>query len=186
MDLRVDWKLAKLQGSKGCDQQHILVLSCDEAKPGVLCPSLSSPVHKTYGATGEGSAKGHKDDERTGASYIWGRAERAGIVQQRLRGGLIIWWKTKDGGAILLSVETSRRIRWNCHKLKHRNFCLNIKKVAFAWLSTATGLPCCILEDIQKLSGHSSSQLSPADTAWTWYWTRQQVSHPMLKYSAIP
>lgn len=146
MDLGVDWKL---QGSKGCDQQHILPLSCDEAKPGVPCPSLSSPVHKTYGATGEGSAKGHTDDKRTGASHIWGQAERAGIVQQKFRGGLITVWKTEDGGAILFSVELSHRTRWNGHKLKQRNFCLDIKKEAFAWLSTATGLAGVIVASLE-------------------------------------
>lgn len=150
MDLRVDWKLAELQGSKGCDQQYILPLSCDEAIPGVLCPGLSSPAHKTYGATGEGSAKGHKDHERTGASHIRGKAEKAGIAQQRLRGSLIIWWKTEDGEAILFSVEPSHRTRWNDHKLKHRNFSLNIKKEAFAWLSTVTGLPGAVVASLES------------------------------------
>lgn len=149
MDLRVDWKLAELQGSKGCDQQHILPLSSDEAMPGIPCPCLSSTVHKTYGATGESSAKGHKDDERTGASHVWGKAERAGIVQQRLRGGLVIWWKTEDGGAVLFSVEPSHRTRWKGHKLKYRNFCLNIKKEPFAWLSTVTGLPGVVVESLE-------------------------------------
>ena len=38
------------------------------------------PKHQ-YGAMGESPAKGHKDDEGTGASLLSGKAERAGTVQ---------------------------------------------------------------------------------------------------------
>lgn len=62
---------------------------------------------------------------------------------------------------------------------KERGFCMTEHCHRFVWSD------CCFLKGIQKLSGHSPRQLSPADTAWTWYWTRQWVSHPKLKYSVI-
>jgi len=46
----------------------------------VLCSVLGSSVQKVYAATGESSAKGHKDDYGTRTSLTWGKAERTGTV----------------------------------------------------------------------------------------------------------
>lgn len=44
------------------------LLSIGEAVCGVLCPVIGSPVQQTHGHAGESPAKGHKDEQGTGAS----------------------------------------------------------------------------------------------------------------------
>ena len=46
------------------------MLSTGEATPGVLCPVQVSLVQERHGGTAESPAKGHEDDEGTGASLI--------------------------------------------------------------------------------------------------------------------
>ena len=47
-----------------------LLLSTGEATPVVLCPGLGSPVSQRDGVPRESSAKGHEDNQGTGAPVL--------------------------------------------------------------------------------------------------------------------
>ena len=47
--------------------KEVILLSLDEATHGVLCPVLSSSVHRRQGTPGESPAESHKDDQGPGA-----------------------------------------------------------------------------------------------------------------------
>ena len=57
------------------------LLSTGGATLGLWSPVLGSPVQERYELTGASPVKGTEDDEGTGASLKWGKAERAGTVQ---------------------------------------------------------------------------------------------------------
>jgi len=57
------------------------LLCPSEAPSGVLCPVLGFSVQERWRATGESPAEAYEDDEGTGASLLWGKAEGAGLVQ---------------------------------------------------------------------------------------------------------
>ena len=94
---------------------------------------------KDHGHTGKSTAKGHEDDEGSGESHIWGKAERASTAQPReetAQEGVINVYKYLKGGwkedrARLCSVVPSDRTRGSGHKLTHRVFPLNIRKHFF-------------------------------------------------------
>ena len=110
----------------------------------------SKYVH--YKGSGDSPKKGHKDDEGTGALLLCGEAERAGTVQPGC----------KEEGA-RLSVVPSDRTRGNGHKVKHKRFCLTVRKHhwLWGWLSTGTGHP-------ERLWSLPHQRYSKTIRTWSW------------------
>lgn len=77
----VSW--AASGGTIGSTSREVILLSTREATPAVLCLVLISLIQERNGHTGKSVAKGHRNDERTGASVLLEMAERVGILQPR-------------------------------------------------------------------------------------------------------
>ena len=108
----------------------------------VLCPVLGAPVQEGRELSGVSPAKGHKDDQWAGASFIAREAERAGTVfleKRRLGGRRVVLVNVyehlmgghEEEGAGLFSVVPNKRTRGNGHKQKHRKCLLNLRKHPF-------------------------------------------------------
>lgn len=86
----------RLTSSPGCVRREVasrwremtLPLYSVPVRSEVLCPVLGSPIKPRCGFTWESPVKGCKDDERIGASLLWGRAGRTVTVQP---GEEMIW-----------------------------------------------------------------------------------------------
>jgi len=91
------------------------------------------------------SIEGHRDDQRAGASLLWRKAERAGLIEsgagsretsmQYLKGAY------KQDGDWLFTWLDSDRTRGNGLQLKDGRFRLNIRKT-FLLLRAWTGTSC--------------------------------------------
>lgn len=96
---------------------------------------LHKRVKERHGAT-ESPTKGHKNDERCGASVLGGKGERARTVEPREEKGqrsLMNVYKTlkgrcKEYRVRLFSVVPCDRTRGGEHKLEHRRFSLCNRK----------------------------------------------------------
>ncbi|KAM9630334.1 uncharacterized protein ACIBXB_016808 [Morphnus guianensis] len=133
---------------------------------GMLCPVLAFPGQEKDGHTGEGSTKGHQDDEGIGASLTQGEAVRVGTVQAgEVSGDLIHVYKYLMGSN---EVVPSDRTRGNACNLKH----LNTRNHSFYCQSGQTlelvAQRCCVVSicgDTQNPAGHCPGQPALADPA---------------------
>ncbi|PKU40336.1 hypothetical protein llap_9362 [Limosa lapponica baueri] len=67
------------QQIKGSDSAPLL--RSDETPPGVLCPALESLTQERHGPVQVDPEEGHKNDQRNGATLLYGKTERVGVVQ---------------------------------------------------------------------------------------------------------
>lgn len=135
-------------------------------------------VRSHSGHSGKSSMKGHKYDEGSGASHIWGKADQAGTVlpgKEKAQGNLtdgykrytvqrtetacMQWW--------LVTEQQAVGIQWTQEALSENQETLF---PAWGWLSTGTSCPekmgASLLRHIQKLSGCGPGQPFPRSAAW--------------------
>jgi len=67
------------QQVKGGDS--VPLLHSSKTPLGVLCPALGSTAQERHGPVGMDPEEGHKNDQRTGAPLLQGKAERVAVVQ---------------------------------------------------------------------------------------------------------
>ena len=133
---------------------------------------LGSSVEKRDGHIGESPTKGHKDDEGTGASLLWGKAERAGTVQPReekAQGGSYQCIKILEGRvqrrqrqALFSDVQCQEKRQWA--QTKTQEVLPEQQETPFllwGWLSTGTDCP-------ERLWCLPPWRYSKA--VWTWSW----------------
>lgn len=76
------------------------LLSAGEATTGALWTLLDCLIQGSHGHTQESAAKGHKGEKGSGASLLWGKAERAGTVrpeEEQAQGGLTLEKEMRAG-----------------------------------------------------------------------------------------
>lgn len=166
-------------------------LSTGDARPEILCAVVGCPSCGRYdGRSSKGLLRWWREwsisSVRKSRELCMFSLEKRSLSRESHQWIWMLEGRVYRGWTGLFSAVL--RTRCNRHKLKHRRYCLDIRK-KFSRESDQAGCPMrlwhlLLLGDVQKLSAYSSGQATVGEAAWAEMLDQMTSSSPFLPQSS--